>query len=189
MDLYQPSGVGRRKRSNDYGVGRGEAVFVREDRLVDEGAMKQTFFPITTRATFNNRGHESTDVKDNVGLTVVMPEQTRRNYYQGSNIQTRLRFEEEPMSTPKPTPSFKTSLYDDDCHNFVIIGAVLGSLLVAASAMMCILSHRLYKLTKRYRREKLDDVVREHRRKFGNFSQATLFSSRRQQNPLQQVRS
>ena len=32
---------------------------------------------------------------------------------------------------------------------------------------MCILSHRLFKLTRRYKIQKLEDVVAEHRRKFG----------------------
>ncbi len=44
---------------------------------------------------------------------------------------------------------------------------MLGALLVVASVMMCILSHRLYKVSRRYNKEKLDDLVREHRRKFG----------------------
>ncbi len=33
-----------------------------------------------------------------------------------------------------------------DCSTFLIVGAVLGSLLVVASVMMCVLSHRLYKV-------------------------------------------
>ena len=55
----------------------------------------------------------------------------------------------------------------DECQNFMIIAAVLGCLLIAASIMMCILSHRLFKLTRSYKIEKLEDVVAEHRRKFG----------------------
>ena len=55
----------------------------------------------------------------------------------------------------------------DECKNFMIIAAVLGCLLIAASVMMCILSHRLFKLTRRYKIQKLEDVVAEHRRKFG----------------------
>ena len=55
----------------------------------------------------------------------------------------------------------------DECRDFMIIAAVLGCLLIAASVMMCILSHRLFKLTRRYKIQKLEDVVAEHRRKFG----------------------
>ena len=55
----------------------------------------------------------------------------------------------------------------DECQEFMIIAAVLGCLLIAASVMMCILSHRLFKLTRRYKIQKLEDVVAEHRRKFG----------------------
>ena len=55
----------------------------------------------------------------------------------------------------------------DECQDFMIIAAVLGCLLIAASVMMCILSHRLFKLTRRYKIQKLEDVVAEHRRKFG----------------------
>ncbi len=54
-----------------------------------------------------------------------------------------------------------------DCSTFLIVGAVLGSLLVVASVMMCVLSHRLYRVSRRYSKERLDEVVREHRRKFG----------------------
>ena len=50
-----------------------------------------------------------------------------------------------------------------DCRTFLIVGGVLGSLLVLASAMMCVLSHRLYTLSRRYKKEKLDAVVRDHR--------------------------
>ena len=37
---------------------------------------------------------------------------------------------------------------ETECHNFVIVGATLGSLLIVASFMMCILSYRLYKVRK-----------------------------------------
>ena len=50
-----------------------------------------------------------------------------------------------------------------DCRTFLVVGGVLGSLLVLASAMMCLLSHRLYTLSRRYKKEKLDAVVRDHR--------------------------
>ena len=73
------------------------------------------------------------------------------------------------------------------CQNFVIVGGVLGSLLVAASVMMCILSLRLYKLTKKFRRDKLDSMVSKHRQKFGIVDRCqspALFASRRQENPL-----
>ena len=56
----------------------------------------------------------------------------------------------------------------DECRDFMIIAAVLGCLLITASVMMCILSHRLFKLTRRYKIQKLEDVVAEHRRKFGS---------------------
>ena len=67
-------------------------------------------------------------------------------------------------------PSIKKSssvVMIDECKDFMIIAAVLGCLLIAASAMMCILSHRLFRLTRRYKIQKLEDVVAEHRRKFG----------------------
>ena len=44
----------------------------------------------------------------------------------------------------------------------------MGCLIIAASLLMCILSARLMKLTREYKREKLEGVVREHRMKFGN---------------------
>ena len=72
----------------------------------------------------------------------------------------------DPSFATNEESSTKIHIFDE-CQNFMIVAAVLGCLLIAASVMMCILSHRLYNLTKRYKREKLDDVVREHRRKFG----------------------
>ena len=56
----------------------------------------------------------------------------------------------------------------DDCQIFIVIGCILGCLIIAASLLMCILSARLMKLTREYKREKLEGVVREHRMKFGN---------------------
>jgi hypothetical protein len=56
----------------------------------------------------------------------------------------------------------------DDCQIFIVIGSILGCLIIAASLLMCILSARLMKLTREYKKEKLEGVVREHRMKFGN---------------------
>ena len=63
--------------------------------------------------------------------------------------------------------SSKVTAVIDECKNFMIVAAVLGCLLVAASVMMCILSHRLLRLSRKYKIEKLADVVAEHRRRFG----------------------
>merc|ERR1719433_1528394 len=54
-----------------------------------------------------------------------------------------------------------------DCQIFIVVGSILGCLLIASSLFMCILSARLLKLTRKYKREKLEGVVREHRMKFG----------------------
>ena len=56
----------------------------------------------------------------------------------------------------------------EDCQLFIVVGSILGCLLIASSLLMCILSVRLFKLTKRYKKERLEHVVREHRLKFGN---------------------
>ena len=82
--MYQPSGVGRRRRrSNSRGGGVGAvAMFMREDRLVDESAMRShTFFPVRNRISTTSRPADnglSASVDDNVGLRVVMPTETER---------------------------------------------------------------------------------------------------------------
>ena len=68
----------------------------------------------------------------------------------------------------KSSASSSSVVMTDECRDFMIIAAVLGCLLITASVMMCILSHRLFKLTRRYKIQKLEDVVAEHRRKFGS---------------------
>ena len=70
-----------------------------------------------------------------------------------------------PESSLPPPVSVSSSVAGPfaDCRTFLIVGGVLGSLLVLASAMMCVLSHRLYTLSRRYKKEKLDAVVRDHR--------------------------
>ena len=87
-------------------------------------------------------------------------------------------FYEEPSSTEKTVKSNVPRLLTKrppDCQLFIIIGSILGCLLVAASLMMCLLSARLLKLTRKYKREKLEGVVREHRMKFSN--QPDLFTT------------
>ena len=69
----------------------------------------------------------------------------------------------EPKLLPK-----KSNETLKDCQVFIVVGSILGCLLIAASLLMCILSARLMKLTRKYKREKLEGVVREHRMKFGN---------------------
>ena len=76
-------------------------------------------------------------------------------------------------SNVEQKPLSKKNRKIEDCQIFILIGSILGCLLIAASLMMCILSARLMKLTKKYKREKLEGVVREHRMKFGNPSSAT----------------
>ena len=68
----------------------------------------------------------------------------------------------------KEVKSESVVVFEPECQPFIIIAGVLGCLLVMASLMMCFLSTRLLRLTKRYKREKLEGVVREHRMKFGS---------------------
>ena len=85
-----------------------------------------------------------------------------------------LQTKKENVSTVKKSSSV---VMIDECQDFMIIAAVLGCLLIAASVMMCILSHRLFKLTRRYKIQKLEDVVAEHRRKFGAGGNSNALSS------------
>ena len=120
MDLYQPQGVGRRKRkaqnnedgsvvseqtiispvrqkrSDGYdrdrqktlslaegGRGTGEAIFMREDRIITEKP-RRNFYPIPldpyTEKRNNDRKlpgqkhHEEADINENVSFTVIIPE-------------------------------------------------------------------------------------------------------------------
>ena len=158
-------------------------MFMREDRLVDDSAMRtHTFFPIRNRISTTSRpsssggGGLSASVDDNVGLRVVMPTETERRYYKHGGGNTNSDFN---GSSPN------SSVAEDDlCRNFVIVGGVLGSLLVAASVMMCILSQRLYKLTKRIRRDKFDSSGGMHKFGMAERQSPALFASRRQDNPL-----
>lgn len=193
LDLYQPSGVGRKRR--DTAIGKGEVYFQRPSSALTTSTHR-IFYPVTAKSFENHHHlsdetkdhHPSADIKDNVGLTVVVPEPKNDLFRQTSRIETKLRFANEdevvkeveathPSSRLRSQAVHGNGLKVEDCQTFVIIGGVLGSLLVTASVMMCILSQRLYKLTKRYRREKLDDMVAEHRRKFRP-SGSTLFQSR-----------
>ena len=38
---------------------------------------------------------------------------------------------------------------------------------IVASLTMCYLAFRLYRLSRKFKRDKLDEVVRQHRRKYG----------------------
>ena len=80
-------------------------------------------------------------------------------------LRNNKNYDEDNSFTRKSSSSSVVMI--DECRDFMIIAAVLGCLLIAASVMMCILSHRLFKLTRRYKIQKLEDVVAEHRRKFG----------------------
>ena len=126
MDLYQPQGVGRKKRheikditvedhtygkhiiapvrlrrSDGYdrdrqktlslaegGRGKGEAIFMRDDRIVTEKP-RRNFYPIPLESYPGKREndrqlakdkipHEEADINENVSFTVIIPE--------GSNI-------------------------------------------------------------------------------------------------------
>ena len=68
------------------------------------------------------------------------------DYYSGTSLQKPKIIKADDDSTEKFIFNFK------DCEQFVIIGAVLGCCLVASSLLMCFLSARLMKLTKRYKR-------------------------------------
>lgn len=82
----------------------------------------------------------------------------------------------ERSSNDASSKLLMTSSQPADCQIFIIVGSILGCFLVAASLMMCLLSARLMKLTRKYKREKLEGVVREHRMKFGPHP-AALFTS------------
>ena len=70
LDLYQPSGMGKRRKRNDRSVKQGEVEY---------------FYPVTKsrensrilKAIEQNRTEilpTSTDIDDNVGVTVLLPE-------------------------------------------------------------------------------------------------------------------
>ena len=94
----------------------------------------------------------------------VTEEYYERSTSAGGGNNTGSNSNERPTSSFY-SPSVATATVEpgEDCRTFLIVGGVLGSLLVLASAMMCVLSHRLYKLSRRYKKEKLDAVVRDHR--------------------------
>ena len=122
MDLYQPQGVGRRKRqtknneidkepsayersivspvrlkrSDGYdrdrqktlslaegGRGKGEAIFMRKDRIITEKP-RRNFYPIpletytekreNDRKLLEQKHHEEADINENVSFTVIIPE-------------------------------------------------------------------------------------------------------------------
>ena len=122
MDLYQPQGVGRRKRqtqnneidkapsayersivspvrlkrSDGYdrdrqktlslaegGRGKGEAIFMRDDRIITEKP-RRNFYPIpletytekreNDRKLLGQKHHEEADINENVSFTVIIPE-------------------------------------------------------------------------------------------------------------------
>ena len=90
------------------------------------------------------------------------------HYFDNDNTEFNSNTESRPLRNNDSTIKKSSSVVlIDECRDFMIIAAVLGCLLIAASVMMCILSHRLFKLTRRYKIQKLEDVVAEHRRKFG----------------------
>ncbi len=72
---------------------------------------------------------------------------------------------EAPLSPQSMETPSVSSL--SDCKAYVTVAAILGGLSVVASAMMCVLALRLHRMTKRYKKQRLQEVVREHRRKFG----------------------
>ena len=85
------------------------------------------------------------------------------------------KYDDEDHSFVKKSSSSVVMI--DECRDFMIIAAVLGCLLISASMMMCLLSDRLFKLTRRYKIQKLEDVVADHRRKFGAGSGGALSHS------------
>eukprot|EP00093_Oithona_nana_P013146 13146.XXX_209624_207241_1 [CDS] Oithona nana genome sequencing. len=156
LDLYQPSGMGRRRKRSE-AVGQVE-YFYPSSRKIQSA-------PLRIKKNETSLRHSSTDINDNIGVTVIMPEE---HYYS----------DKKKSGGPDTEKSTKTIQKESlkkgpDCQLFIVIGAVLGCLVVAASLMMCLLSIRLLKLTRKFKREKLEGVVREHRMKFG--SQPAIF--------------
>ena len=67
------------------------------------------------------------------------------------HVQTHL------CAVSSPTPSLDSTIEQklllanngiEDCQIFIVVGSILGCLLIAASLLMCLLSVRLFKLTK-----------------------------------------
>ncbi len=177
MDLYQPVGAGRRKKRGlgqdaitGKGKGAAEIYLVKKEGLVKRDD-KRNFFPIKDgdnggrrrRRQQQQQQQASTDFGDNVGVTVILPGE---EYFSGVRSDKKNVEAQNPSLRLGSAPATASSVLSD-CSTFLIVGAVLGSLLVVASIMMCVLSQRLYKISRRYNKEKLDDLVREHRRKFG----------------------
>ena len=75
LDLYQPSGAGRRRRRRDLSTPGGEVFLVKSEELVKRES-KRNFFPIrTTEASSNGNEEKKNSAKfgDNVGVTVILP--------------------------------------------------------------------------------------------------------------------
>lgn len=86
LDVFQPSGAGRKKRDlvTKHGVTTlldtegptGEAVLVRNpEELVKRESSRQKFFEAAKTHTSNSK---SASIGDNVGVTVILPGETKR---------------------------------------------------------------------------------------------------------------
>ncbi len=73
LDLFQPSGAGRKKR--DLGVAGEASVVVRSEELVKREPQRN-FFPVKNLRRRKKKGDEQdsgVDFKENVGVTVIVP--------------------------------------------------------------------------------------------------------------------
>ena len=85
MDLYQPSGVGKRKKRSDslgqveyfYPVGPARSsssgLEVRGGRLTVKDRVTSEAKNNATSAASKNKHGQSANIQDNVGLTVIIP--------------------------------------------------------------------------------------------------------------------
>jgi len=165
LDLYQPSGMGRRRKRT------------RKSRNADDEGHLGFFYPVTPSVKQRRNNSRvlndpkenfgtATNINDNVGVTVIMPPDEYYTNPDGTTTTHRSVSRQEINSNVDQKLFAKNK--KDDCQIFIVIGCILGCLIIAASLLMCILSARLMKLTREYKREKLEGVVREHRMKFGN---------------------
>ncbi|TRY68911.1 hypothetical protein TCAL_07627 [Tigriopus californicus] len=165
LDVFQPSGAGRKKRDLvtkdgvttllDVEGPTGEAVLVRNpEELVKRESSRQRFFEPAKK---RNSGSKSASIGDNVGVTIILPD----DYYK------ELKGGQKSDKTSPSGSSLSSVEKTLDCNSFIIVGVSLACSLIVASLLLFYLSLRLYKVSKLYKRQKLDEVVREHRRKYG----------------------
>ncbi|KAK3857605.1 hypothetical protein Pcinc_036150 [Petrolisthes cinctipes] len=82
----------------------------------------------------------STNIDDNVGMTVIMPQEFFTH---------------------------TESMLYDSCNTFLILSAVLGVVVVAAGCLLCLMTSRVHKMAALAQTTTLDTVIKDHHKKYG----------------------